>query len=422
MDKVYASIITIGDELLIGQVIDTNSAFIAQELNKIGVWMKHRMAVGDDWDDIWEALEESAKVSDIILITGGLGPTADDITKPLLNKYFGGKMIVHQQTLEHIKEIFFSTGRPLIESNYKQAEIPDTCSVLFNKLGTAPGMLFEKNGKLFVSMPGVPFEMQYIMNTHVLPYIKARFTLPAIAHKTLTTLNIGESFLAERLKEYESQLPSHVKLAYLPNVKSVRLRLTVNGSDEQTVENDLNFYFNKLYNTIEDVVVIRDDKTMSEEVMELLKQSKKSISTAESCTGGYIAASFTEAEGSSSFFKGGVVAYCNEAKNEVLDVETEVIEKVGVVSEEAVKQMAQNVRKLLKTDYSIATSGILGPASVENKPVGTVWIAVANERTVQAEKFQFNYNRKRNNEAAIKFGLNMLRKLIVEDQLLSEKN
>ena len=414
MRKVFASIITIGDELLIGQVIDTNSAFISQELNKIGVWMKHRMAVGDDWDDIWEALDESAKVSDIILITGGLGPTADDITKPLLCRYFNGEMMIHKETLEHIEKLFASTGRPMIESNYKQAEVPDVCKVLFNKTGTAPGMLFEKNGKLFVSMPGVPFEMQYIMQQHVLPYITQKFDLPYISHKTLVTLGIGESFLAERLKEYESELPEHVKLAYLPNVQSVRLRLTARGDDKTIVDEDINKYFSKLSKTIEDVLVISDDRTLGEEVAALLLRYNKTISSAESCTGGRIASLLTEKEGSSKIYEGSVVSYSNEAKIEVLGVDKNVIEKVGVISKEVVEQMAANVRKLLNTDYAVATSGILGPDPIEGKPAGTVWIAAASADKVVSEKFVFKYNRERNNEAAIKFALNTVRKLIIE--------
>ena len=414
MRKVFASIITIGDELLIGQVIDTNSAFISQELNKIGVWMKHRMAVGDDWDDIWEALDESAKVSDIILITGGLGPTADDITKPVLCRYFDGKMVVHKETLEHIKKLFASTGRPMIESNYKQAEVPDVCKVLFNKSGTAPGMMFEKNGKLFVSMPGVPFEMQYIMQQHILPHIKQKFDLPYIAHKTLVTLGIGESFLAERLKEYERALPEHVKLAYLPNVQSVRLRLTARGDDKITVDEDMNKHFSKLSEVIEDVLVASDDRSIGEEVAYLLLKYHKTISSAESCTGGRIASLLTAKEGSSKFYEGSIVSYSNESKIDVLGVDKKLVEKVGVISKEVVEQMAANVRRLFNTDYALATSGILGPSSVEGKPVGTVWIAAASLDKVVSEKFVFGYNRERNNEAAIEFVLNTVRKLILE--------
>lgn len=413
--KVYASIITIGDELLIGQVIDTNSAFIAAALNKIGVWMRHRVAVGDQWDDIWEALDESARVSDIILITGGLGPTADDITKPLLNTYFDGKMVVDEQTLQHVKNIFQSTNRPLLESNYKQAEVPDVCTVIPNKNGTAPGMLFEKNGKIFVSMPGVPYEMQAIMEEHVIPLIREKYELPVIFHKTLTTLGIGESFLSERLKDFEAALPGNINLAYLPNVRSVRLRLTATGEDAAGTQCLLDTQFENLRHTIEDVVVTLDDKTLDQTIAELLKQRNKTLSTAESCTGGALAAMFTETAGASQFFSGSIVCYSNEIKKQVLHISPEDIATYGVVSKEVATSMAANVRKLMQTDYAIATTGILGPDGIEGKPVGTVWIAVANHKKVIAEEFSFQYNRQRNKEAAIKFGLNMLRKLILED-------
>lgn len=413
--KVYASIITIGDELLIGQVIDTNSAFIAAALNKIGVWMRHRVAVGDQWDDIWEALDESARVSDIILITGGLGPTADDITKPLLNTYFDGKMVVDEQTLQHVKNIFQSTNRPLLESNYKQAEVPDVCTVIPNKNGTAPGMLFEKNGKIFVSMPGVPYEMQAIMEEHVIPLIREKYELPVIFHKTLTTLGIGESFLSERLKDFEAALPGNINLAYLPNVRSVRLRLTATGEDAAGTQCLLDTQFENLRHTIEDVVVTLDDKTLDQTIAELLKQRNKTLSTAESCTGGALAAMFTETAGASQFFSGSVVCYSNDIKKQVLHISPEDIATYGFVSKEVATQMAANVRELMQTDYAIATTGILGPDGIEGKPVGTVWIAVANNKKVMAEEFSFQYNRQRNKEAAIKFGLNMLRKLILED-------
>lgn len=413
--KIYASIITIGDELLIGQVIDTNSAFIAAQLNKIGVWMRHRVAVGDQWDDIWEALDDSARVSDIILITGGLGPTADDITKPLLNSYFGGKMVVDEQTLLHVKNIFQSTNRPLLESNYKQAEVPDVCKVIPNKNGTAPGMLFEKNGKIFVSMPGVPHEMQAIMQEYVIPLIREKYELPVIFHKTLTTLGIGESFLSERLKDFEAALPGNIKLAYLPNVRSVRLRLTATGEDAAETQCLLDTQFENLRHTIEDVVVTLDDKTLDQTVAGLLKQRNKTLSTAESCTGGALAAMFTETAGASQFFSGSVVCYSNDIKKQVLHISPEDIAAYGVVSKEVATQMAANVRELMQTDYTIATTGILGPDGIEGKPVGTVWIAVANNKKVVAEEFSFQYNRQRNKEAAIKFGLNMLRKLILED-------
>lgn len=412
MKKIYAAIITIGDELLIGQVIDTNSAFIAQELNNIGVWMRHRVAVGDNWDDIWEAMEEAKKVADIILITGGLGPTADDITKPLLNHYFGGKMVVHKKTLHHIENYFSAKGMPMIEINYKQSEVPDICTVLMNDKGTAPGMLFNKEGKIFVSMPGVPHEMRYIMENHVIPFILQNFQLPAIAHKTLTTLGIGESFLAEELKGFEKILPENVRLAYLPYTGGVRLRLTAYGDKKEEVNLNINYYFDKLSQIIDKHIVTLNDKSLFDCVASLLIERSKTISTAESCTGGSIGDGFTNIPGSSDFYQGSIVCYQNSIKEDVLKVNKLDIEKHGVISELVVSQMAHNVRIIMNSDYSIATSGILGPQSVEGKPVGTVWIAVASANKTIAQEFHFTYDRNRNKEISIKYALNMLRVLI----------
>ena len=261
MQTTKASIITIGDELLIGQVIDTNSAWIARELNKIGIWVIRRVAVGDVYDDVWKALDEESFSSDVILITGGLGPTADDITKPLLCDYFGGKMVMNEEALAHVTYLFehiFKRPMPLLESNRKQAEVPDVCTVLKNNVGTAPGMLFEKKGKIFISMPGVPHEMNFIMEQHVLPLLKIKFDLPFIAHRTLITMNVGESFLAERIKDFESALPKNIKLAYLPNHGMVRLRLTAQGEKDK-VEKELEEKFIVLKHQVEDVMVVDED-------------------------------------------------------------------------------------------------------------------------------------------------------------------
>ena len=261
MEQVRVSVITIGDELLIGQVIDTNSAWIGQELNKIGVWVHRRLAVGDEWNEIWKALDDESAVSNVILITGGLGPTADDITKPLLCEYFGGKMITDEATLEHITYLFaevFKRPLPLLESNRRQALVPDVAIVLKNEVGTAPNMLFEKDGKIFISMPGVPHEMKAAMNNHVLPLLQQRFQLPYIGHRTLLTAGIGESFLAERIKGFESNLPSNIKLAYLPNYGMVRLRLTAQG-DKVKTERELNERFAMLKEEVKDVLAVDED-------------------------------------------------------------------------------------------------------------------------------------------------------------------
>ena len=276
MENIKTSIITIGDELLIGQVIDTNSAWMAQELNKIGVWVHRRVAVGDVADEIWKALDDEGAASDVILITGGLGPTSDDITKPLLCKYFAGKMVMHEEALAHVTYLFehvFKRPMPLLDVNRKQAEVPDVATVLKNYVGTAPGMLFEKNGKIFISMPGVPHEMKSIMEKHVLPLLKQKFELPYIGHRTLLTAGIGESFLAERIKHFESSLPQDIKLAYLPNYGMVRLRLTAQG-EKETTERELDETFSILKNEVMDVLAIDEDIPFEILLGRLLKEKK----------------------------------------------------------------------------------------------------------------------------------------------------
>ncbi len=415
MEKVFASIITIGDELLIGQVIDTNSAWMAQELNKTGVQVKNRVAVGDVWDDIWQALDEESKKVSLILITGGLGPTADDITKPLLCEYFGGKMIMHEETLAYVTFLFEKVfKRPMIERNRKQAEVPDVCTVLNNEKGTAPGMLFEKNGVTFISMPGVPHEMKWLMQHHVLPLIEKRFTTGFIRHKTLLTAGIGESFLAEMIADIELSLPSHIKLAYLPNYGMVRLRLTASGASEAILENELSGYFNQLLERTKDYLVIDEDIPMELVVGKLLKERNQTLATAESCTGGYIAHLITKHSGASAYYMGTVVSYDNRIKETVLNVDSTTLHTVGAVSEETVRQMADSVRNLMHTDYAIAVSGIMGPdGGTGTKPVGMVWIAVASAEKTVTQLFNFRFDRGRNIELTATNALNLLRQLIL---------
>ncbi len=411
---VLASIITIGDELLIGQTIDTNSAFMAQELNKIGVWVHRRLAVGDVWKDITQSLDEESRLSDIILITGGLGPTADDITKPLLCQYFGGKLVVDEGALANVKTIFEKLNRPLIERNLKQAEVPDVCTVVQNKRGTAPGMWFEKEGKIFVSMPGVPHEMKGMMLHDVLPKLQSRFHLLPIVHRTLLTAGIGESFLAERISEFETSLPTNIKLAYLPNYGMVKLRLSAAGNDQKTIA-ELEALFDMLKQQVSDVMVIDEDISLQEAVGRLLKSQNKTMATAESCTGGYIAHLITSIPGSSNYFKGSVVSYDNEVKEKMLNVSRRTLETSGAVSEETVIQMIKGALQNLKTDFAIATSGIMGPdGGTTEKPVGTVWIAVGNREKVRTHVFHFRFDRQRNIELTAHNGLNMLRKFISE--------
>ncbi|HWK03352.1 MAG TPA: competence/damage-inducible protein A [Puia sp.] len=418
MEKIVAAIITIGDELLIGQVVDTNSAWMAQELNKNGIWVQHRVAVGDSRTDIWNALGEEAKRAQIILITGGLGPTADDITKPLLNEYFGGKMIVDEGALANVKHIFERLQRPMIERNLQQAEVPDTCTVIPNKRGTAPGMWFEKDGRIFVSMPGVPHEMKGMMTDFVLPALRQQFSLPFIAHRTLLTAGIGESFLADHINAFETALPGHIKLAYLPNYGMVRLRLTTRGEDPQSLndslDKELQQQFDSLKQLVAEWMVIDEDLSLQEAVGKILKEQGRTVATAESCTGGYIAHLLTSIPGSSAYFKGGVISYSNEIKQSLLQVDAGTLSGPGAVSEETVREMAQHALPLLDTDYVIAVSGIMGPGGGSpEKPVGTVWIAVGSPQNIIAQKFSFRFDRQRNIELTATFGLNLLRKFIL---------
>lgn len=409
-----ASIITIGDELLIGQVVDTNSAWMAQELNKWGIRVKRRVAVGDVWDEIWQALDEEKKQTDIILITGGLGPTADDITKPLLCKYFNGSMIVDEGARQNVINIFTRLNRPMIERNLKQAEVPDVCTVIPNKRGTAPGMWFEKDGKVFVSMPGVPHEMKGMMETDVIPMLLGKFRFPAIIHRTLLTAGVGESFLAEHIKDFETSLPEHIRLAYLPNYGMVRLRLTATGAEKEQTERDVQTRFETLQSLVKEYMVTNEDEPIEKTTGRILEANNKTMCTAESCTGGYIAHLITSIPGSSAFYKGSVVSYANEIKKDLLGVEAETLQRVGAVSEEVVIQMAKGALAAMKTDYAIAVSGIMGPdGGSAEKPVGTVWVAIGSNQKVEAHKLSFRFDRMRNIQLTTANALNLLRKFIL---------
>lgn len=399
MQKLFASIITIGDELLIGQTIDTNSAWMAQELNKIGVWVKRRVAVGDTREDIWQALDEEANESKIILITGGLGPTADDITKPLLCDYFGGKMIVNEMVLAHVKNIFVKLNRPIIDRNLKQAEVPDVCKVLMNKRGTAPGMAFTKGDCLFISLPGVPHEMKGLMTEEVLPLLQKSYQMPVILHRTLLTAGAGESFLAERIKQWEEALPPHIKLAYLPNYGMVKLRLTSYGADAAALEQELDTLFLELQEQVKDIMIVNEDQPLEKALGDLLTERGKTLATAESCSGGYIAHLITSVAGSSVYFKGTVVAYSYDAKETILGVSHETLEQKGAVSEETITEMFNGLMHVTTADYGIATSGIMGPGGgTDDKPVGTVWVAVGSRKKMIAKKIQFRHDRLKNIE------------------------
>jgi nicotinamide-nucleotide amidase len=417
--KINASVITIGDELLIGQVIDTNSAWIAQELNKTGIWLRRRVSVGDNKEEIIRALDEESRDTPIILITGGLGPTADDITKPVLCEYFGASLVINGEALANVKAIFEKLNHPLIERNLKQAEVPDKCTVIPNKRGTAPGMWFEKEGKIFVSMPGVPHEMKGMMTDYVIPHLQQYFTFPFIDHRTLLTFGIGESFLAETIKGWESQLPDHLKLAYLPNYGMVRLRITGSDSNSSRLQETLNSQFGKLKTLVAEWLVAAEDTTLSQVIGKMLQQGKQTLSTAESCTGGYIAHLITSVAGSSAWYKGSVVSYANEAKENILGVQRSTLVSAGAVSEDTVKEMVRGVIAKMNTDYAVATSGIMGPdGGTAQKPVGTVWIAAGSRNNIITAQFNFRHNRARNIEMTAYYALNLLRKLMVEEGIL----
>ncbi len=409
------SIITIGDELLIGQVVDTNSAWMAQELNKAGIRVKRRVAVGDVWDEIWQALDEEATQVDVVLITGGLGPTADDITKPLLCKYFNGKLVTDEGALKNVEYLFEKVfKRELTQRNIKQAEVPDVCRVLQNKRGTAPGMLFEKAGKFFVSMPGVPHEMQGMMTDDVIPFLQKQFSVNHIAHRTLLTFGIGESMLADMIQEYEEALPAGIKLAYLPNYGMVRLRLTANGTAREQTEKMIAEQFEQLQVLVKEYLVTNEDEPMEKVLGKLLLKKNQTLATAESCTGGYIAHLITSLAGSSAFYDGSVVSYANKVKTGVLGVKKSTLEQAGAVSEAVVTEMVKGALQIIKTDYAIAVSGIMGPdGGSEDKPVGTVWIAVGNLQEQKARKFHFRFNRQRNIQLTAVNALNMMREFVL---------
>ncbi len=415
---IKVSIITIGDELLIGQVIDTNSAWMAQELNKSGIKVNRRVAVGDDWNDIWKALDEESANADVILITGGLGPTADDITKPLLCEYFNGKMIVSQEALDNVIHIFENIHkRPVTERNRKQSEVPDTCKVIVNTRGTAPCMWFEKDKKIFVSMPGVPHEMKGLMEENIIPELSKIFTLPFICHRTLVTYGIGESNLADKIQGFETSLPAHIKLAYLPNYGIVRLRLSSTGNDKEKTESEIEMLFQQLQEEVKDFLVTNEDAPMEKVVGQMLMSKNETISTAESCTGGYISQLLTSIPGSSAYFDGSMVTYSYNAKENLLGVKNETLINFGAVSEEVVKEMLTGLLEKMQTNYGIAVSGIMGPGGgTPEKPVGSVWIAVGNRDKIVTKLHHFRFDRQKNIQLTAMNALNLMRLFLTENK------
>lgn len=411
-----AEIITIGDEILIGQIVDTNSAWMAKELNNIGLGVKQITSVSDDATHIMEALDEAQKRADVILITGGLGPTKDDITKLTLSKYFNMPLRRDKLTLDHITSIFARLNRPMIEANIRQADVPDGCIVIQNANGTAPCMWFEREGKIIVSMPGVPFEMMYLMEEEIIPRIKQAFKLPFIVHQTVLTAGLGESFLAQEIADIENDLPSHIKLAYLPKLGQVRLRLSGTGANEILLKNEISEITSQIIAKIGKYVVIAEDISLEKAILNKMKEKGFTLSTAESCTGGYISHLITQHAGSSAVFVGGAVVYSYDLKESVLGVKHETLNNFGAVSEQTVKEMAQGAILHFKTDYAIAVSGIAGPdGGMPDKPVGTVWIAIANRDSVVAKLFSFGGKRTQNIERSATAAFTLLLKLLNQD-------
>lgn len=413
MKLIFAEVITIGDEILYGQITDTNTKWISENLDKIGIKTKRKSSVGDDRNEILSILNESLQRADIVLITGGLGPTKDDITKKTLADFFDDHLVINPHAEAFVRQFFEKRGREFTEINRQQAAIPSRCTYLHNATGTAPGMWFEKDGKIIVSMPGVPVEMHYLMENEVLPRLKKRFELPEIIHQVVRTIGLGESFLAEKISDWEDSLPENLKLAYLPSFGEVKLRITGVDFDYKKLRNQIDDEVKKLVPIINDFIYSTDNENIEEAIGKLLIQKNQKVSVAESCTGGYLSHLFTSIPGSSAYFMGGIVSYSNEAKMEVLKVKQETLTKFGAVSEETVIEMAIGAKNLLKTDYAISTSGIAGPdGGTPEKPVGTVWLAVTDGTETLTKKLTLGNQRLVNIQYSGKAALNLLRSMI----------
>jgi nicotinamide-nucleotide amidase len=411
MKQILAEILTIGDEILYGQITDTNSQWISSELDQLGIKVVRKTTVGDTEEAILGAFAEAEARADMVLITGGLGPTNDDLTMPMLAQYFDSEIVMNESVLTHVKHFFESRGRTFTELNKRQALVPKAAEVLHNELGTAPGTWYEKNGKVFVSMPGVPHEMKNLMKTLVLPKLASFFQTPVIYHKLIKTVGIGESFLADKIKDWEENLPEHISLAYLPSVGQVKLRLTAIGDNREHLKKDVQDLIDELMPLAGSYIYGYDNTTLEEAVGQLLKAQGKTIALAESCSGGYVQHKITTIAGSSEYFQGGVVPYHNNHKVNLLGVKPATLEVHGAVSEACVKEMAEGARKLFNADIGASSSGIAGPGGgSEEKPVGTVWIALADGKETITKKLQLTQNRLLNIELTQISVLNLVRK------------
>lgn len=405
-----ATIITIGDEILIGQIVDTNSVSIAKHLNAAGIVVREKISIGDDTRQIVACVERALEGSEAVIVTGGLGPTKDDITKKTLAGMFGCELVWNQTVADHVERMLKERGIEFNELNRGQAMVPACCTVLFNAHGTAPGMWFERGGKVVVSLPGVPFEMEHLMQDEVMPRLKAHFELRQIVHRTMITAGLPESMLAKAIESWENALPPYLKLAYLPNPGAVRLRLSAYEVEGESVSKEIDRQFESLRKIIPHHIIGFETATMQELVHELLIRRGLTLATAESCTGGVIASRFTAMTGASAYFRCGVVAYSNDAKHDVLGVDAETIARCGAVSEEVARQMAEGARRIGGADYAVATTGIAGPAGGSaRKPVGTVWIAVATPRHTVAILKQCGTDRGQIIDRASAFAISLLR-------------
>lgn len=411
-----AEIITIGDEILIGQITDTNSGWIAQKLNSIGINVFQMTSISDNKSHIVSALDQASSRADLIIVTGGLGPTKDDITKQTIASYFNSKFVHNEEVLVHIRKLLEPRGILINELNEGQANLPDNCVVLHNACGTAPGMWFEKQGKIYVFMPGVPFEMKSIVTEELLPRLQKHFKTPDIVHRTLMLTGIAESMLAQQIEPWETQLPSNIKLAYLPSPGIMRLRLTAKGDNKQTLTKLIDTEVWKLMPYIRSWYYAENDELLEVTIGKILKDNNLTVASAESCTGGKIASMLTSVPGSSAYFKGSIVAYSNEVKVSSLNISPGIIEENGAVSQPVVEEMARNILEQFEVDYAVATSGIAGPdGGTMLKPVGTVWIAVASKEKVVSKLLSLGDNdRERNIQRSAISALNELRKHIIQ--------
>jgi nicotinamide-nucleotide amidase len=411
-----ATLVTIGDEILIGQVIDTNSAWMGQELNLRGIKVKETISISDTSEAIIDTLKSVFEKSDLILMTGGLGPTKDDITKKAITEYYGVGMAFHEPTFEWIQRFFKKLQKSTTEAHKEQCFMPVNATLLNNKMGSAPGMWFDEKGKVLVSMPGVPYEMKSIMEEEVFPRLKERFVSKPIVHKTILTIGEGETRIADQIEDFENSLPENIKLAYLPNLGMVRLRLTATGEDEQMLNTLLDSKVKELQSLIPDLIFGYGTNTIQKAVGELFIKKGKTIATAESCTGGYLSHLITSVPGASAYFMGGTTPYSNQMKEKILNVKAETLSTFGAVSEETVIEMVKGALDLLATDIALSVSGIAGPGGgTPDKPVGTIWLAIGDKNKIETLKLQLGKDRLKNIQYTAITALNMMRKFLLKE-------